>query len=82
MTFQRQLAGGDAGIVTTLWAMRAMVDDSIEVGTAVSKLAGVIASRVHFVDVDQLRAVYDFLVKHVRFQADPQGVESVRHRTG
>lgn len=71
MTFSRQLESGDAGITTTLWAMKAMVDDAIEQGTAVRALAARIGS--------SLRAVFDYLVGHVRFLEDPRGIESVRH---
>lgn len=79
MTFTRQLGNGDTGIMTTLWAMRAMVDDAIQEGTAVPALARQIVKQAGYLDSAQLRAVFDYLVKHVRFVADPQGVESVRH---
>lgn len=76
-TLALAMPGGDAGIVTTLWAMKACVDDALE-------HRGPAALLGEMFDVGEpvrttARKIYEFLRKHVLFKRDPAGIEHVRH---
>ena len=74
----RDLPDGDAGIMDTLWAMRALVDDALDASRVVRGIAEAILGNAP-TRRDQLLAVFSWLTKTVRFAADPAGVEHVRH---
>jgi transglutaminase-like putative cysteine protease len=73
------LPDGDAGVVSTLWVMRACVDDAVESGGPVVRLATRIAAQAGKGTARQVRAVYDFLRRAVVFKRDAVALEHVRH---
>lgn len=76
---QLQLPDGNAGTMGTLWVMAACVDDAIESGGPVVRLATRIAAQAGRGIMAQLRAVYDYLAKSITFKRDPVALEHVRH---
>lgn len=76
-----ELPDGDAGIDSTLTIMKAMVDDAIEAGGPVLRLATAIAADTADARSDELKliAIHRYLVSHVRFMKDTLGQEHLRH---
>lgn len=70
---------GDAGILATLWVMKACVDDAVESGGPCSRLAVAIAARAGRNVQDQVAAVYQHMQAHITFKRDPVDLENVRH---
>lgn len=73
------LPGGDSGVLSTLWVMRACVDDAVENGGPVVRLAFKVAAFAGKGVAAQVRAVYDFLRGSVVFKRDALALEHVRH---
>jgi transglutaminase-like putative cysteine protease len=73
------LPDGDAGVASTLWVMAACVDDAVESGGPVVRAATAIAAHAGRKIADQVRAVYDWLRKHLVFKRDSVALEHVRH---
>ena len=73
------LPSGDAGIVSTLWIMKALVDDAVESGGPTARLGTMLAATSGRVPDNQLQAIYNWLSRHITFKRDPNGLENVRH---
>jgi hypothetical protein len=73
------LPAGDAGVLSTLWVMRACADDAVESGGPTARTGTALAAKSGRVPADQLRAVYEFLAKSITFKRDPHNLENVRH---
>lgn len=70
---------GDAGIIATLWVMKAAIDDAVESGGPASRLAVRLAAAAGRQVEAQLQAVYDFMLEKIVFKKDPWRMENVRH---
>jgi len=68
-----ELAQGDAGVMQTLAAMWAVIDDAARSPIVQRVAAGLRQSG------NQLQAVYDWIVDHVEFARDPWHIEHLRH---
>lgn len=73
------LPPGDAGIYTTMWAMRAVVDDAVESGGPAARLGVRIAAHAGKGEKPQAAGIYDFLRRSVSFKRDPFNLENLRH---
>lgn len=76
---QLTLPEGDEGVLSTLWVMRAAIDDAVESGGPVMRLATRLAVAAGKQPADQMRAVYDFLRDVMTFKRDALALEHVRH---
>jgi hypothetical protein len=74
-----EIPPGDAGIMATLWIMRAAIDDAVESGGPASRLATTIAATSGRNTDEQLAALYRFMMDHIVFKRDPWAMENVRH---
>lgn len=80
-----RLPGGDAGVMATLQAMAALVDDAVEhsprLAAAAQKLGELARSMTRNTTptMKSARAVYRFLKRNVKFIPDPVGLEHLRH---
>jgi hypothetical protein len=70
---------GDAGIVATLWVMRACADDAVESGGPCARLATEIAAAAGRDPMEQARAIYERMRQAITFKRDPISLENVRH---
>jgi len=73
------LPDGDDGIQKTLTIMKALVDDAIESGGPVIRLATKIAAGAGRTASDKLLAIHRYLVKNIQFMGDSLGQEHLRH---
>ncbi len=71
------LADGDAGTMQTLAAMRAVIHDAAESAHVRGIAAGLAAGK--WTGRDVADAVFYWVKPRCRFQADPPGVEHLRH---
>lgn len=73
------LPAGDAGVIETLWVMRAAAEHAVSTGGPTARLATRVAADSGRGEVEQARGVYRWCREHIIFKRDPHRVENVRH---